>query len=80
MSWLRRQPPGRTRDVAHATLAWETMWDGKFDDAEKMMSQIGDASIRGQMEQTIAETRRVAESTNGANLNRGNSTTPNLKF
>jgi hypothetical protein len=80
MSWLKSQPPGRTRDVAYATLAWKKIQNGNYDGAAGDMSIIGDPSIRSQMETHLAEGRKINEETKGKQRASDYGFSPKLKY
>ena len=73
MRWLARQPPGKPRDAAQATIAWQCTIRAAYDDAIAAATNIDDASIRGQMVKTIEESRQIYKDTEGDRTSDGSS-------
>jgi RNA polymerase sigma factor (sigma-70 family) len=78
--WLNRQPSGRVRDAAHASLAWQQTMAAKYDTALEGTSKIDDPSVRSQMVKIIEDSRQLHKDTGGARRVFQTSDTPKIKF
>jgi len=78
--WLNRQPPGRVRDAAHASLAWQQTMAANYDTALQGTSKIDDPSVRSQMVKIIEDSRQLFKDTGGARKVFQASDTPKIKF
>jgi hypothetical protein len=80
MRWLNRQPSGRVRDAAHASLVWQQTMAAKYDAALEGTSKIDDPSVRSQMIKIVGDSRQLFKDTGGARRVFQSSDTPKIKF
>jgi RNA polymerase sigma factor (sigma-70 family) len=80
MRWLDRQPSGRVRDAAHASLVWQQTMAAKYDTAIEGTAKIDDPSVRSQMVKIIEDSRQLHKDTGGARRVFQTSDTPKINF
>jgi RNA polymerase sigma factor (sigma-70 family) len=80
MRWLDRQPSGRVRDAAHASLVWQQTMAAKYDAAMEGTAKIDDPSVRSQMVKIVEDSRQLHKDTGGARRVFQTSDTPKIKF
>jgi RNA polymerase sigma factor (sigma-70 family) len=78
--WLNRQPSGKVRDAAHASLVWQQTMAAKYDAALEGTSKIDDPSVRSQMVKIIEDSRQLHKDTGGARKVFQASSVPKIKF
>ena len=80
MRWLNRQPTGRVRDAAHASIVWQQTMGAQYDAAMQGISEIDDPSVRSQMVKIVEDSRQLYQDTGGQRRVFQTSDTPKIKF
>jgi RNA polymerase sigma factor (sigma-70 family) len=80
MRWLNRQPSGRVRDAAHASLVWQQTMGAQYDAAMQGITKIDDPSVRSQMVKIVEDSRQLYKDTGGQRRVFQTSDTPKIKF
>ncbi len=80
MRWIDRQPTGRVRDAAQASIVWQQTMGAQYDAAVQGISKIDDPSVRSQMIKIVEDSRQLYKDTGGQRRVFQTSDTPKIKF
>lgn len=80
MRWIHRQPSGRVRDAAHASIIWQQTMAAKYDAAMVGTARIDDPSVRSQMVNIVGDSRELFKDPGRARRVFQTSDTPKIQF